>query len=1287
MDLTFPDKVFYGVEFPAVVNNVDAAIEMLGGLCQISEVFADDKRRLNLSFRPHMVYAKPACGDGRSSNSFIMRVQRFRNKVTGELKLVPVILGRVSRVYKFDAMADFQFGPFERVTTTAEGPKCTPPNYRIFYNDLIIKDPTTMIDSYLSRDVPLYLPPVLFSRQDTPIMYNFAPRYRTTEYIQLEEKGHNLPVSRKARPTFGYLVNLDDITPTSPRPGAVQRVINLGLLAVPVKEAIQKLFDERPIWMRPALAYHMPADTRLVYFDQILPSIAYYMVRGPWSRAWIRYGYDPRKDPESRRYQVTDYHFGPNNWPTTHQVRYCLSDIEIPEVQAMLQEVPDRTEIDPVDGWLPPGGIKRIRDLLGQYLKKWISESNQTYTDSGQDILFSIMEVANKENISLNSKIRCVYTSIGINHFSGCSSTLALSLSDTSTVENILAFGSSHFICLAKSYFYPNDETINLNTNFSKDSFRVYQTLPGHNSDVRCVRWLYCCLQKGSSQVYQQPICFLMSADCCGTVMIWACPTKHLISSNATNDWQIINKFQAPKDCIINAIDGYFFPSSVNDHSCSGILFLSAAVDTSVHNWSVHIPQNLFTCNSVLLPCVSIKNITRMPSLCLCLRSFCVKYSFPNARNMTFDVFWLHIIVLGLDNGQTEIWSSCLASGQNESVESINFTLSVTLSGHQDWTRCVDVCFDQKSVSPVVLIATGGQDSIVRLWRLYSPENDINVTSTGDVKASSFQLPKLFPTNKICVCVAAESVLASHENWVTGVRWASTINCSFPPNLLTCSMDKSLIIWQPPSENVLESSDTCSLWKEKARLGHFGDTGLSLLDCHWLPSDDQKVFVHTFQINLIFSYLELCQEFWFELARPQIHGYNMNAIASISPTFYVSAGDEKVVRVFTTTKDFLNSFKKLFQSEIIRSELDRILADSLIPTGAVQPPLGLSNQITSCTPNNNNCSFSEILNSDEEDNAHNQCFRKEENRNVDKMCASNELPTEDRLQHATLWPEVKKLYGHPYELHCLAVHPHQLLVASACTASKPEYAHIILWNGNSNWCIHQRLQHHQLTVTQLAWSHDGTKLLAVSRDRTWSLWSEQLMDIKVEVMNVQLSNFVLTAYPVKGQSHSRIIWTCAWSPDDRYFFTGSRDSSIYCWNGIVKTENATDNLLSEARRRIDIYKDLGQSVTALDICNSVDPGGISNHHSYLMAVGLESGRIILLKLFETDSSERLFAWSPVFNFPPGWCHVSGKRLRRISFSSEKDNRNNHFRNSIIYLATSGDDGLVRIFKINRELLL
>lgn len=36
-------------------------------------------------------------------------------------------------------------------------------------------------------------------------------------------------------------MNLDDVTPTSPRPGAIQRVINLGLSAIQVKDEIQKV--------------------------------------------------------------------------------------------------------------------------------------------------------------------------------------------------------------------------------------------------------------------------------------------------------------------------------------------------------------------------------------------------------------------------------------------------------------------------------------------------------------------------------------------------------------------------------------------------------------------------------------------------------------------------------------------------------------------------------------------------------------------------------------------------------------------------------------------------------------------------------------------------------------------------------------------------------------------------------------------------------------------------------------------------------------------------------------
>lgn len=54
-------------------------------------------------------------------------------------------------------------------------------------------------------------------------------------------------------------------------------------------------------------------------------------------------------------------------------------------------------------------------------------------------------------------------------------------------------------------------------------------------------------------------------------------------------------------------------------------------------------------------------------------------------------------------------------------------------------------------------------------------------------------------------------------------------------------------------------------------------------------------------------------------------------------------------------------------------------------------------------------------------------------------------------------------------------------------ASKAEHAAIFLWS-TKTWRQLQTLRCHSLTVTQMAFSPDGQLLLAVSRDRTWSLW-------------------------------------------------------------------------------------------------------------------------------------------------------------------------------------------------------
>lgn len=50
---------------------------------------------------------------------------------------------------------------------------------------------------------------------------------------------------------------------------------------------------------------------------------------------------------------------------------------------------------------------------------------------------------------------------------------------------------------------------------------------------------------------------------------------------------------------------------------------------------------------------------------------------------------------------------------------------------------------------------------------------------------------------------------------------------------------------------------------------------------------------------------------------------------------------------------------------------------------------------------------------------------------------------------------------------------------------------MLLWSA-ATWRRLQTLPCHTLTVTQMAFSPDARLLLAVSRDRTWSLWKRNL---------------------------------------------------------------------------------------------------------------------------------------------------------------------------------------------------
>jgi elongator complex protein 2 len=60
---------------------------------------------------------------------------------------------------------------------------------------------------------------------------------------------------------------------------------------------------------------------------------------------------------------------------------------------------------------------------------------------------------------------------------------------------------------------------------------------------------------------------------------------------------------------------------------------------------------------------------------------------------------------------------------------------------------------------------------------------------------------------------------------------------------------------------------------------------------------------------------------WAEIARPQIHGYDMTDAAFLSPFRFASTADEKVTRVFDAPQGFVESLPALGVSSVDDSDL------------------------------------------------------------------------------------------------------------------------------------------------------------------------------------------------------------------------------------------------------------------------------------------------------------------------------------------------------------------------------
>jgi elongator complex protein 2 len=547
------------------------------------------------------------------------------------------------------------------------------------------------------------------------------------------------------------------------------------------------------------------------------------------------------------------------------------------------------------------------------------------------------------------------------------------------------------------------------------------------------------------------------------------------------------------------------------------------------------------------------------------------------------------------------------------------FALVATLTGHEAWIMSLAITYETTHHdSSDLIVASASQDKYIRLWRIHRGQDlpassrALNDPTLGVLAKSSLSnKAHRFATVTQQFSVTFEALLLGHEDWIDTTSWHRH---NGHLQLLSASVDNSLAVW--------EADESTGIWTCIARLGEIsaqkgstsatGSTGGFWLGL-WSPDGNAVVSLgrtggwrlwqrdtntdsdrwiqkpavtgHVKEVNGIAwsrdgSYLlstsndqttRLHAEWkvdgktsWHEFSRPQIHGYDLNCIDTITNNQFISGADEKLLRVFDEPEGVADILHRLCGIEKPPG--------TALPDAANIPVLGLSNKAVEAVSTDKPAT----TNGEERDAA------EPVPANVLKTA---EPPLEDDLARHLLWPEREKLYGHGYEINVVAASHDGSLVATACRASSVDHAVIRLYDTKEWREVKPVLKAHTLTVTGLRFSPNDEYMLSVGRDRQFCIWRRSA-DTTTEY----------TLAHNEEKAHSRMVLVADWAPTaaDRVFATGGRDKTFKIWQ---IHDNSVKCLQSMAA---DV------PVTALAFLPDLVNGSTA-----LLAVGLENGEVVV----------------------------------------------------------------------------
>ncbi|OAV96765.1 hypothetical protein PTTG_04383 [Puccinia triticina 1-1 BBBD Race 1] len=761
-----------------------------------------------------------------------------------------------------------------------------------------------------------------------------------------------------------------------------------------------------------------------------------------------------------------------------------------------------------------------------------------------------------------------------------------------------------------------------------------------------------------------------VSGDLNGTILVWA--------PDGEGQWQTVAHLAGHKQSI-SCLSCIRLPDRNEQQRCSAsaeeYLIVAGASDGCFTSWKISITSPIGSPIGATEPVEALQTIHLGNQIAL-----------DAALAFLPDQSTHLLLALAGTDNKVAVYSLALPS--------LLFSFCLRLPGHTDWVRCLDFTLDPKQPSTLLLVS-GSQDNFIRIWRCdqqdqpiaQRPLNPVSNPTTDDpfqtlddltqtlkeegqitahdTKRQTVEM-KRYPIKNTPWNFVSDAILYGHESWVTNVHWC--INQSGLLQLLSTSSDRSMIMWRP-------SEEFDNIWLNVERFGELAtSTNLGLFGAHYFVSpDDQTETVlasgwtrswhrwckvdkavwepqvaptgHYSAVTGLDwekegEYLASCSDdqttrlwgfwrnsqvetptnpSWHETCRPQAHGHNLFGVSFMGDrrSRFVSISEEKVIRVFDMTSDFLRLTEELGTTKIPFEKKTYTR-----PQRATVPPLGLSNRVDDT--------------------------EKDEQEQQDAGGQQSCPPFEDQLLSHTLWPEIDKIYGHPSELSAITTSYCGRIIASACHANSSQTASIRLNSADDFSPIQPGvLEGHQLTVTRLAFNTDASKLLSVSRDRSWTIWSRVPSS----------DGFVINQRMEKA--HARVIWDACWATSpSNMFVTGSRDKSVKTW---TQTDQNNDSSWDVA----DVIK-CDQPVKSC----AISPH-LSQQNKMLLAIGLEDGVISLYTSIKANG------WERIGGVELTSIHHAGP-VNILSFSPQM------LKAGKFRLASGGEDEVVRIVDLDLE---